>query len=164
MTRYVEAFSWTGTIQEFLDREVTERPLLNVCSGTTPWGDVMMDRYEPSSVRGDWTALPFATDSFAAVFADPPWDASYKAGVAAFMREALRIAPVAYLMAPWVYGAAWAKLTDTWVRQMPGVNVPILLTRYIAPQREIEFRKAVRDDYRKLRASGFSPTIPDANE
>jgi len=137
MTRYIETFSWTGTIQGFLDSVVTERPLLNVCAGRTPWGDVTMDRYEPALVRGDWTVLPFATDSFGAVFADPPWDASYKAPVAIFMREALRVAPVAYLMAPWLYGAAWAHLTATWVRQMPGVNTPILLSRYEAPQAEL---------------------------
>ncbi len=139
VTRYVEAFSWTGSIQDFLDSVVTERPLLNVCAGRTPWGDVTMDRYEPSAVKGDWLALPFAADSFRAVFADPPWDGSYKADVAAFMREALRVAPVAYLMAPWLYGAAWAHLKGVWVRQMPGVNVPILLSRYEAPQGELRW-------------------------
>jgi hypothetical protein len=130
MTRYVEAFSWPGTIEAFLQAQVTERPLLNVCAGRTRWGDVTMDRYEVSDVLGDWTALPFRNDEFGAVFADPPWDAEYKAQIAAFMREALRVAPIAYLMAPWIYGAAWAQLTDTWVRQMPGVNRAVTLTRY----------------------------------
>lgn len=137
MTRYVEAFSWTGTIQEFLDAEVPERPLLNVCAGRTAWGDVRMDLYENAAVKGDWRSLPFGNDAFAAVFADPPWDAAYKEHVAAFMREALRVAPVAYLMAPWIYGAAWAKLDKCWVRQMPGVNAAITLTRYTRPQYEM---------------------------
>jgi hypothetical protein len=130
VTRYIEAFSWTGTIQRFLEAEIPERPLLNVCAGRTRWGDITLDRYEPAMVNGDWTCLPFANDSFGAVFADPPWDAPYKKQIAAFMREALRVAPVAYLMAPWIYGARWANLTRTWVRQLPGVNTPILLTRY----------------------------------
>lgn len=130
MTRYVEAFSWPGSIQAFLEEAVTERPLLNVCAGRTRWGDVTMDRYEPSSVLGDWTMLPFAADSFAAVFADPPWDATYKNPVALFIREALRVAPVAYLMAPWLYGASWCSLSRVWARQIPGVNVPVLLSRY----------------------------------
>ncbi len=130
MTRYVEAFSWTGTIDRFLREVVTEHPLLNVCSGREPFGDVTCDLYEPADHKAAWTDLPFAADSFAAVFADPPWDAEYKPQVAAFMREALRVAPVAYLMAPWTYGAAWAKLTDVWVRQMPGVNRTVSLTRY----------------------------------
>jgi len=50
--------------------------------------------------------------------------------VAEFVMEALRVAPIAYLMAPWLYGSAKAKLTGIWVRQFPGVNVPILVTRY----------------------------------
>jgi hypothetical protein len=130
MTRYVEAFSWTGTIDRFLAENVTERPLLNVCSGKEPFGDVTMDKYEPADVKGDWKVLPFEDDSFAAVFADPPWNAGYKKDVADFVKEALRVAPVAYLMAPWLYGSAKAKLSRVWVRQFPGVNVPILLTRY----------------------------------
>ena len=130
MTRYVEAFSWTGTIQRFLDTVVTEQPLLNVCSGTTLWGDVTMDYYKPSSVKGSWVNLPFDNDSFGAVFADPPWNAAYKKDVSLFVNEALRIAPVAYLMAPWIYGAARAKLTHVWVRQFPGINAIVGLTRY----------------------------------
>lgn len=133
MTRYVEAFSWTASIQRFLEAVITERPLLNVCSGRTPWGDVTLDRYEPADVQGDWTRLPFADDSFAAVFADPPWNAGYKTQVAQFVREALRVAPVAYLMAPWIYGSKRARLTSVWVRHFPGVHVPVLLTRYERP-------------------------------
>lgn len=133
MTRYIEAFSWTGTIQHFLEQVVTESPLLNVCSGTTLWGDVRMDYYEPADVNGSWTHLPFATDSFAAVFADPPWNAGYKKAVSEFVLDALRVAPVAYLMAPWIYGGKKARLTRIWVRQMPGVNAAVTLTRYERP-------------------------------
>lgn len=130
MTRYVEAFSWTGTIARFLSEVVSERPLLNVCSGREPFGDVTCDLYEPADVKASWLSLPFADDSFAAVFADPPWNGGYKKEVAGFMREALRVAPVVYLMAPWVYGSARAKLTAAWLRQMPGVNNTISLVRY----------------------------------
>lgn len=130
MTRYVEAFSWTGPIADFLVEHVSERPLLNVCSGRESFGDVTVDLYEPANVRASWTSLPFQDDSFEAVFADPPWNAGYKQDVRDFMREALRIAPVAYLMAPWTYGASWAQLTRVWVRQMPGVNNTVSLTRY----------------------------------
>lgn len=130
MTRYIEAFHWTNSIQRFLNDAIPERPLLNVCSGSTRWGDVTMDRYEPADVQGDWTRLPFDRDSFGAVFADPPWNVGYKAPCAAFVRDALRVAPVVYLMAPWVYGSKHARLTAIWVRQFPGVHVPVLLTRY----------------------------------
>lgn len=130
MTRYIEAFTWTKTIQEFLDIVVKERPLLNVCSGKTAWGDVTMDLYEPADVKGDWKSLPFTDNSFGAVFADPPWDAEYKKDVAQFIREAMRVAPVCYLMAPWIYGGKLFPLTQCWIRQLPGVNRTISLSRY----------------------------------
>lgn len=130
MTRYIEAFSWTGSIGKFLATAIPEAPLLNVCSGREPFGEVSCDRFEPADVRADWTMLPFADSSFAAVFADPPWDATYKKDSALFIREALRIAPVCYLMGPWVYGAQWAALDRIWVRQLPGINTPIVIGRY----------------------------------
>ncbi len=64
------------------------------------------------------------------MFADPPWDSGHKLEVSRYVREALRVAPVAYLMAPWLYGAAWAQLTRVWYRQFPGIHTPILLSRY----------------------------------
>jgi hypothetical protein len=133
VTRYVEAFSWTDSIGAFLNWHVTERPLLHVCSGRSDWGDTTFDLYEPADVNGEWTALPFPDDSYAAVFADPPWNSGYKSEVAAFVHEAMRVAPVAYLMAPWLYGGAIAPLSKVWVRQMPGVHAPVLLTRYERP-------------------------------
>src|SRR4030067_974127 len=129
MTKYLEAFSWTSSIQAWLDQTVGERPVLNVCSGRQAFGDVSIDLYEPANVRGNWMALPFHRDSFGAVFADPPWDAEYKRHVAQFIREALRVAPIVYLMAPWTYGAAWAPFTHCWVRYIPGVNRCKLLSR-----------------------------------
>jgi len=130
MTRYREAFSWTDSIDAFVKWHVRETPLLNVCSGASHWGDVTMDKYEPADVQGDWTQLPFERDSFGAVFADPPWDAAYRKPVADFVKEALRVAPVAYLMAPWLYCAAWCDVTNVWYREFPGVWAPVLLSRY----------------------------------
>jgi hypothetical protein len=130
VTRYREAFSWTRSIDEFVQHVVSETPLLNVCAGRSPWGDVTLDLHEPADVQGDWTQLPFDDDSFGAVFADPPWDSGHKAEVAAYVREALRVAPVAYLMAPWMYCSAWAKVTRVWFREFPGIHTPILLVRY----------------------------------
>src|SRR4030065_1058655 len=121
MTKYIEIFSWTGSIQAWLDKIVPERRLLNVCSARQAFGDVTIDLYEPADVRGNWMALPFLRDSFGAVFADPPWDAEYKQHVARFVREALRVAPVAYLMAPCTYAALWAPLPPLWGRYIPGV-------------------------------------------
>ena len=130
MTRYKEAFSWPSEIQAFLESVVKERPLLNVCSGRSKWGDITYDKYEPADFSGEWTKLPFADDSAGAVFIDPPWDAPYKKECSAAIKEALRVAPVVYLMAPWIYGASWAKLTNCWFRQLPGINNIVGLTRY----------------------------------
>lgn len=130
MPRYREAFSWSGTVDDFVRFTATERPMLHVCSGRSDFGDTTLDKYEPADVAADWTALPFERDAYEAMFADPPWNAAYKPQVAAFMREALRVAPVAYLMAPWVYCAEWAPITRLWWREFPGVNAPVLLSRY----------------------------------
>lgn len=132
--RYVPAFSWAAPIQEFIKSVVLERPLLNVCSGpVTGFGDVRVDKYVapvPPGVIADWTCLPFASDSFGAVFADPPWNLSQMKSCADFCKEGLRIAPVVYLMAPWLWVNRDARRTAIWVREFPGVNVPILLVRY----------------------------------
>lgn len=130
VTRYREAFTWTRSIDDFVKWHIRETPLLHVCSGASGWGDTTLDKYEPADVQGDWINLPFERDSFADVFADPPWNSGYKLQVSLFIREALRVAPVAYLMAPWLYGAGWCERTHIWVREMPGVHNPILLTRY----------------------------------
>jgi hypothetical protein len=131
VTRYRKGFSWHGGIDDFLAEVVTERPLLNVCSGKTPWGDVTLDLYEPADVRGDWISLPFEDDSFGAVFADPPWNSGYKSEAASYVRDALRVAPVAYLMAPWIYSSSAIAPVSVWYREIPGVNNPVLLTRYV---------------------------------
>ena len=133
MTRYREAFSWTRSIDDWLRWEIRETPLLHVCSGRSDWGDTTLDLYEPADVAGDWTELPFDADSYAAVFADPPWDSGHKVEVGRFMREALRVAPVVYLMAPWLYCSARARIDRVWYREFPGIHTPILLVRYERP-------------------------------
>ena len=131
MTRYLPAFTWTKNIDEFVKEIVKESPLLNVCSGHSDLGDVKMDKYEPADVQGDWTLLPFNDNSFGAVFSDPPWDATMKKTCADFCKEAMRVAPVLYLMSPWIWGTSKAELTGCWVRQHPGINNAIVLARYV---------------------------------
>ena len=130
MTRYIEAFSWTKDIDAFIREIVVEKPLLNVCAGRVRFGDVTVDRYEPADYKADMTNLPFENDSFGAVFCDPPWDATVKRRCAELCKEALRVAPVLYLMAPWIWGTSVAELEQIWVRQFPGVNTAILLVKY----------------------------------
>lgn len=132
--RYVPAFSWHQSVRNFLDQVVIERPLLNVCSGpVTDFGDVRVDKYVTPvtpGVMADWTSLRFASDSFGAVFADPPWNLSQMKTCADFCKEAMRVAPVLYLMAPWLWVNKDAARTRVWIRESPGVNVPVLLVRY----------------------------------
>jgi hypothetical protein len=135
MTRYIPAFSWPQYIEDFVRAELTERPILNVCCGDSPLGDVRMDveilaGFFPADVRGDMAALPFKDDTFAAIFSDPPWDSTMKAKCAAFCKEAMRVAPVLYLMAPWIWGTHEAQLEKCWVRQHPGINAPIFVSKY----------------------------------
>lgn len=132
--KYVEAFTWHRSIDDFLRVKVRETPLLHVCSGpSSEFGDVRMDKFvQPMrpGVIGDWVTLPFADDSFGAVFADPPWFATLMKQSADFCKEALRVAPVAYVMSPWLWCSKKAVRTHIWVREFPGVNQPILLVRY----------------------------------
>jgi hypothetical protein len=132
--RYVKAFSWAQSIRTFLAEVVTERPILNVCSGPTDdFGSIRLDRYVcpvPPGVIADWTHLPFASNSFGAVFADPPWNLAHMKPCADFCKEALRVAPVVYVMSPWLWVERNTKRTAVWVREFPGINVPILLVRY----------------------------------
>src|SRR5260370_17704317 len=102
--RYVEAFSWPNSINEFLQRTIKEAPLLHVCSGPqSDFGDVRLDRYVhaiPPAVLADWCSLPFAPNSFAAIFADPPWNNASMQHTAEFCREAPRLSPTTYAISP----------------------------------------------------------------
>jgi hypothetical protein len=132
--KYVEAFSWHSSVENFLDYEIDETPLLHVCSGPRSFfGDVRVDRHvlpRPPGVKADWLKLPFADDSFGAVFADPPWSIGYMKDTADFCKEALRVSRVVYIMSPWLWCNRMAKRSKIWIREFPGINYPILIVRY----------------------------------
>ena len=139
MTKYIEAFRWTETIDKFVKDIVTERPILNVCSGDTYFGDVQVEKYHfrkdwfgvnGTKIKADMRYLPFKDDSFACVFSDPPWDLSTKEDMAFAVNEFIRVAPVVYLMCPWTWGSSKATLEKCWVRWFPGINNAVLITKY----------------------------------
>ena len=130
MTKYVEAFSWTSTIERFLCEIIEEKPLLHVCNGKSEIGDVTVDKYTECDVQADMVDLPFEDDSFGAVFLDPPWNNGMKKEVAQGLKECIRVAPVVYLMSPLTWGSSKATLEKAWVRWFPGVNQAVLITKY----------------------------------
>lgn len=131
--KYIKAWStqWERGIPKTVIQAITEKPLLNACSGNVFFGDVRVDAYHPwPDVRADVRALPFKNDSFAAVFLDPPWNHGFKHNIGLMMNEAIRVAPVVYLMAPFTWGSSKATMKDVWVRWSPGVQTPVILSRY----------------------------------
>src|SRR5262245_13409570 len=138
--RYVEAFSWHEDIDVFVREIITERPMCHVCAGPhSTFGDVRVDRFiapQAPGIIADWKALPFAEDTFASVFADPPWNIHYMHDCADFCKHAINIAPILYVMSPWLWVSKKAKRTKIWVREFPGINQPILIVRYERTNRD----------------------------
>lgn len=118
---------------------IPERPLLHVCSNRDIFGALenggvtrldFRPEVEPDIVADITKTTGIKADSFGACFGDVPWVESWRFNLAATVKEMLRIAPVAYIIAPWLLGAAYAKVTDIKVSQRPGVQHPILFVRY----------------------------------
>ena len=93
-------------------------------------GDVTMDAYVWADVRGDIRKMPFKNDSFAACFADYPWKGNWRKNLALAIREMLRVAPIAYIMGPYLYGGSICRPTDIQIQWQPGVNPGLLFVRY----------------------------------
>jgi len=129
--RFFAAMSWSGDEGLFITRQVREHPLLNVCAGNAMFGDLRVDAYHPwPDVKADALKLPFKSDSFAAVFMDPPWGLEAMRGLSLAFHDALRVAPVLYVYSPIVWGTSRAVLTAAWLRCLPGLNNPVILARY----------------------------------
>ena len=139
MTKYIEAFSWPDSIEKFVKSIVLEKPILNVCSGDTYFGDIQVEKYHfrkdwfgvnGTKIKADMKFLPFKDDSFGCVFSDPPWDLNTKKDMAFAVHEFIRVAPVVYLMCPWTWGSYKATLERCWVRDFRGINNAVLITKY----------------------------------
>ncbi len=168
MTRFKAAWMWNRaafhTTGAFIDSVVRERPVLNVCAGNVFFGDLRVDAEHPwPDVRADARALPFRDDSFASVFMDPPWSETFKAEVAAVLREAVRVAPVAYVLAPWVWGTSIAHVEEAWVRWQLGVHRALLLIRYVRRVRARDIAPGFRaTDARRSTVSSVPPRRPQS--
>lgn len=116
-----------------IEHKIPERPLLHVCCNRDHFADINVDidpNVQPDVVADvlDW--LPFDDDSFGAAFADFPWVESWRWNHKAAIREMLRVAPVAYVISPFLYGWKGCKPTTILVSWRPGINHPILFVRY----------------------------------
>lgn len=128
----------TNVLGGKIEHSINERPLLHVCCNLDHFGDVNVDiepRFNPDVVADLLKGLPFENDSFSATFADFPWVASWRWNHKKAIREMLRIAPVAYVISPYLYGWKGCKPVEIHVSWRPGINHPILFTKYVRTEK-----------------------------
>ena len=132
---YVPTWTWPKNTEEFIQSTVTEHPILHAGSGASSFGDIRIDRFKadffhPLDARADWNALPFKDDAFGCVLMDPPWKVCAMKEIATAFREAMRVAPVLYVYAPYLWGKENIEVTKVWVRLASGIQHPVLFARY----------------------------------
>mgnify|MGYP000692204783 CR=1 FL=1 len=92
-TMYVPEWSTPHDLRNWMDRQLFEGEVLNVCAGKSPLGNVTVDvdaEHDPDVVA-DVRDLPFKTNAFDTVYVDPPYSLySFQGGY--WPREALRVA------------------------------------------------------------------------
>ena len=117
-----------------IEHTIVEENLLHIGCNKDKFGTVNVDadpQHNPDYVVNILEGLPFKNDEFDACFMDFPWVGHWMQNTSIAIKEMLRVAPVAYVMSPWLYGASWCKPTDIKVSWRPGVNKPILFVRYV---------------------------------
>jgi hypothetical protein len=117
-----------------IEHTITEEPLLHLFCNEDHFGTVNVDidpDFNPDVVADVLQGLPFDDNEFAACFADFPWVNNWMKNTSIAIKEMLRVAPVAYVMSPWLYGASWCTPTEIKVSWRPGVNKPILFVKYV---------------------------------
>ena len=116
-----------------IEHLIPERPLLHACCNEDHFGDVNIDirpEVKPDVVCDVTKELPFKDDEFASAFADLPWIEKFRWDAARAIKQMLRVAPIVYIISPWLYGAKTcypAKIDISW---RPGINHPILFVKY----------------------------------
>ena len=117
-----------------IEHTITERPLLHVCCNRDHFAEVNVDidpNVEPDVVADVLHGLPFNDNEFAAAFADFPWVESWRWHHKRAIRELLRVAPVAYVISPFLYGWKGCRPEDIMVSWRPGINHPVLFVKYV---------------------------------
>ena len=117
-----------------IEHRIEEKPLLHVCCNRDHFAEVNVDSdptCNPDVVADVLEGLPFEDDSFAATFADFPWVKDWMKNTSSALIEMLRVAPVAYIICPWLVGASYAHPESIFVSWRPGINHPILFVKYV---------------------------------
>lgn len=74
--RWRPAWRWPDATEDFIREILADcpRPILHVCAGSSPLGDVRADMFHPAAdVKADMYNLPFAAGAFGTVVCDPPF-------------------------------------------------------------------------------------------
>ena len=134
--KFVPAWVWDQQTDQFIRSTVKETPLLHAGCGASTFGDIRIDKFKtdaffPIDARADWNALPFKDDAFGAVIMDPPWKVAAMLEIATAYKEALRVAPILYSYAPFLWKSQNVEVEAIWVRVAPGVHHPVMLTKYV---------------------------------
>ncbi len=117
-----------------IEHLISERPLLHACCNKDHFGDVNIDirpEVKPDYVCDVTKELPFKDNEFAAAFADLPWIEKFRWDAARAIKQMLRVAPIVYIISPWLYGARTCYPETIEVSWRPGINHPILFVKYI---------------------------------
>lgn len=113
---------------------ICERPLLHACCNEDHFGDVNIDfraEVKPDIVCDITKVLPFKDNEFASVFMDVPWINAWKWNLGKAIKESLRVAPIVYVISPWLYGWRGCYPESIEVSWRPGINNPILFVKYV---------------------------------
>lgn len=117
-----------------IEHEIKQSPLLHACCAEDHFGDVNIDirpEVKPDVVCDVTKELPFKDDQFNAVFMDTPWIEKWRWDCARAIKQLLRVAPIVYVMSPWLYGAKTCYPEFINVSWRPGINHPILFVKYV---------------------------------
>jgi len=131
--RWRPAWKWPPETERFVAEILADcpRPILHVCAGSSPLGDVKADMFHPAAdVRADMYRLPFRDGSFGTVVADPPFPldgVSLPQRLAQFqeMGRVARRGGVVLLHAPWLPSPTWGDLEGFWFRETSGHAFPM---------------------------------------
>lgn len=126
------AWKWPKETATFIAGllETAPKPVLHVCSGSSPLGDVRADMFHPgATVKADMYRLPFRTGAFGSALMDPPYPldgTSLPQRLAQFQElgRVVRKGGLVMLHAPWLPSPTWADCEAVWFRETSGHAFP----------------------------------------